>query len=88
MADEEAVVPNILDEYEITELQVGDYTFRGDELIRLEAPYKGRPAWMIIFDKGIGEEVLHAAGVGISFLGKKKVQPVVEEAEDEPSADE
>jgi hypothetical protein len=84
MADDVQVVADFND-YLIDEVQVGDFSLRGDELRSIEVPRKGLPAWKFSYDQGDGLKVMFAANVPIVFSGKK-IEPLKvegEEAEDE-----
>jgi hypothetical protein len=79
---------NLLDEYQIDEAQFGDFSLRGDELIAIEPPVKGFPAWKVTFEQGEGPRVLISANASLFLVGALRVKPVVQEVEEEPSADE
>lgn len=85
MTEEVQAVVNPFNDYLIDEMQVGEFTLRGDELRGIEAPRKGLPAWRIKYDQGDGIKVMFATGVPIVFSGTEIIKG---EAGEELSADE
>ena len=84
MSDDLQAVANFND-YIIDEVQVGDFSLRGDELRGIEIPTKGMPAWRFSYDQGDGIKVMFAVNLPIVFSGKK-IEPLKiegEEAEEE-----